>query len=324
MQNMGHIKLTVMALCMVLAASGADEHSFYAVEAPGDSIAAYNCAVRRDGNIYALDYLERPDPDFYIYLCFGQSNMVGSAPFEQIDCQNVPGRFRLLPAVDFSVPPRSKGVWCDATPPLVGEDKGLSPIDYFGRTMVANLPENVRVGVVPVAVGGANILHLDKDFDPATIADFPDWYKSFMAPYDSTPYKRLVECARIAQKDGVIKGILFHQGESNNGDPAWCDMVKKVYNDLLSDLGLDADDVPLLAGEVVTSEQGGACGGMNSIIHRLPDVISTAHVVSAANLPQKGDGLHFTAYSYRVLGCRYAVEMLALMGLTNPKVEFPE
>ncbi len=274
--------------------------------------------------IYATDYLEQPDPNFHIYLCLGQSNMVGSAPFEEIDLQNVPDRLRLLPAVNFSKPSRSKGVWCDATPPLVGEDKGLSLIDYFGRTMVANLPEKVRVGVVPVAVGGANILHLDKDFDPATIADYPEWYKSFMAPYDSMPYKRLVECARIAQKKGVIKGILFHQGESNDGDPRWCDMVKKIYNDLLSDLNLDAKDVPLLAGEVVTTEQGGKCGGMNSIINRLPETIPTAHIISSANLPQKGDGLHFTTHSYRVLGCRYAIEMLTLMGIDNPKVEYNE
>ena len=103
--------------------------------------------------------------------------------------------------------------------------------------MVANLPENVRVGVVPVAIGGANIVHLDKDFDPASIANEADWYKSFMAAYDNEPYKRLVECARIAQKDGVIKGILLHQGETNNGDQTWPAKVKKIYEDLLADIG---------------------------------------------------------------------------------------
>ena len=190
--------------------------------------------------------------------------------------------------------------------------------------MAAHLPDNVRVGVVPVAVGGANILHLDKDFDPATIKDSPDWYKALIAPYDNMPYKRLVECARLAQRDGVIKGILLHQGETNNGDPKWCDMVKKVYEDLLSDLNLVAKDVPLLAGEVVTSEQGGACGSMNSIINRLPETIPTAHIISSTNLPQKGDSLHFTAHSYRVRGCRYAAEMLTLLGITNPKIVYSE
>lgn len=274
--------------------------------------------------IYAADYLSKPDPNLWIFLCLGQSNMEGNAAVEPVDCQNVPDRFLLFPAVDFSSPVRTKGVWCDAVPPLVRENTGLTPIDYFGRTMVANLPDNVRVGVVPVAVGGANILHLDKDFDPATIKDSPDWYKALIAPYDNMPYKRLVECARLAQRDGVIKGILLHQGETNNGDPKWCDMVKKVYEDLLSDLNLVAKDVPLLAGEVVTSEQGGACGSMNSIINRLPETIPTSHIISSANLPQKGDSLHFTAHSYRVLGCRYAAEMLTLLGITNPKIVYSE
>lgn len=266
----------------------------------------------------------QPDPNFHIYLCFGQSNMEGNAAIEPVDRQNIPDRFRLLPTVDFSSPARTKGVWCDAMPPLVRQNTGLTPMDYFGRTLVANLPEDVRVGVIPVAIGGANIVHLDKDFDPASIANEADWYKAFMAAYNNAPYKRLLECARIAQKDGVIKGILLHQGETNNGDPTWCVKVKKIYDDLLTDLGLNAADVPLLAGEVVTTEQGGVCGGMNSIINQLPRTIPTAHVISAANLPQKGDGLHFTAHGYRVLGCRYAVEMLATMGITDPKVEYTE
>lgn len=266
----------------------------------------------------------QPDENFHIYLCFGQSNMEGNAAIEPIDRQNVPDRFLLLPTVNFSSPARTKGVWCQAVPPLVRQGTGLTPMDYFGRTMIANLPENVRVGVVPVAIGGANIDHLAKDFDPATIANEADWYKSFMSAYDNQPYKRLVECARIAQQQGVIKGILLHQGETNNGNQQWPEKVKKIYEDLLSDLGLTAENVPLLAGEVVTTEQGGVCGGMNAIINKLPKTIPTAHVVSAANLPQKGDGLHFTAHGYRVLGCRYAVAMLATMGITNPKVEYSE
>lgn len=272
----------------------------------------------------ALTASAEPDPNFHIYICFGQSNMEGNAAVEPVDRQNVPENFRLMPAVDFSNPQRTKGVWCQAVPPLVRQETGLTPMDWFGRTMLGNLPEGVRVGVVPVAVGGADIAHLAKDFDPATIADEADWYKAFMARYDNAPYARLVECARIAQKDGVIKGILLHQGETNNGDPTWPAKVKAIYDDLLADLSLEASEVPLLAGEVVTTEQGGICGGMNAIINRLPKTIPTARVVSAANLPQKGDGLHFTAHGYRVLGCRYAVEMLRLMGIDNPKVDYSE
>lgn len=257
------------------------------------------------------------NPDFHIYLCLGQSNMEGNARVEAVDTVNVPERFRVMATTDFENPSRTKGEWYTAVPPLVRQYTGLTPMDYFGRTMVANLPENITVGVVPVAIGGCKIEHLSKGYDPAQLEEEAQWFRGFIKAYDNEPYKRLVECARIAQKDGVIKGILLHQGESNNGDSTWCAKVKKLYNDLLNDLNLKAEDVPLLAGEVVSSEMGGVCGGMNSIIAQLPENIPTAYVVSSADLPQRGDGLHFVADSYRRLGTRYAVSLLTLMGMSD-------
>ncbi len=262
------------------------------------------------------------DPNFHIYLCLGQSNMEGNASIEPMDRQNVPERFRMMAAVDFNNPKRTKGEWYVAVPPLVREHTGLTPADYFGRTMVDNLPENVTVGVVPVAVGGCKIEHLSKDYDPSTVSSEAEWFQNYMKAYDNKPYDRLVECAKKAQKDGVIKGILLHQGESNNGDPLWPEKVKKVYDDLLADLGMEPNSIPLLAGEVVSSEKGGICGAHNAIIATLPDVIPVAHVVSSANLPQRGDGLHFTAYAYRELGSRYAEEMLKTMGINDPKLNY--
>lgn len=259
------------------------------------------------------------NPDFYIYLCLGQSNMEGNARVEAEDTVNVPERFKVMSTVDFENPARVKGEWYTAVPPLVRQYTGLTPMDYFGRTMVANLPENVTVGVVPVAIGGCKIEHLSKDWDVADLDKEPGWLQNFMNAYDKEPYRRLLECARLAQKDGVIKGILLHQGESNNGDSLWCEKVTKLYNDLLADLNLNAEDVPLLAGEVVSTEMGGVCGAMNGTIAQLPAYIPNAHVISSAELPQRGDGLHFVADSYRKLGNRYAVTMLNLMGVTNPK-----
>lgn len=262
------------------------------------------------------------DPNFHIYLCIGQSNMEGNARVEQMDRKDVPARFKVMSAVDFNNPKRTKGEWYVAVPPLVREHTGLTPADYFGRTMVDNLPENVTVGVIPVAVGGCKIEHLSKDYDPASVASEAEWFQGFMKAYDNKPYDRLVECAKKAQKDGVIKGILLHQGESNNGDKQWPAKVKKVYDDLLADLGLEPNSIPLIAGEVVSSEKGGICGGHNAIINTLPETLPTAHVVSSAGLPQRGDGLHFTAYGYRELGSRYAKEMLKTMGIDDPKLNY--
>ena len=268
--------------------------------------------------------IQAADPNFHIYICLGQSNMEGNAQVEPIDRQNVPERFRMMACVDFNNPKRTQGEWYTAVPPLIREYTGLTPIDYFGRTMVDNLPEDVKVGVVGVAIGGCKIEHLDKDFNPASLASEADWFKNFMLAYDNAPYDRLVSCARKAQNEGVIKGILLHQGESNTGDPQWWNKVRKVYDDLLSDLDLEPNSIPLLAGEVVASDMGGVCGSMNAIISNVPKDFPMAHYVSSANLPQKGDGLHFTAHGYRVLGCRYATEMLATMGINDPKVAYEE
>jgi lysophospholipase L1-like esterase len=120
--------------------------------------------------------------------------------------------------------------------------------------------------------------------------------------------------AKLAQKEGVIKGILLHQGESNTGDTTWPKKVSMVYANLLSDLQLNAQNVPLLAGEVVHAEQGGVCAGMNNIINQLPAIISTAHVISSKGCADSPDNLHFNAEGYREFGKRYAEKMLALLG----------
>lgn len=264
------------------------------------------------------------NPKFHIYLCIGQSNMEGSAQIEPVDRTNVPERFRMMAAVDYTNPQRTKGEWYTAVPPLVRQGTGLTPVDWFGRTMLDNMPKDEQLGVVMVAIGGCKIEHLDKDYDPSTVVKEADWFRGFMSAYDNRPYDRLIECAKKAQRDGVIKGILLHQGCSNTGDRQWYVKVKKVYEDILKDLGLKAKDVPLIAGEVVTTEMGGVCGSMNPIIDRLPETIPTASVVSSKNLEQKGDGLHFTPHAYRVLGCRYAVAMLDRMGVKNPIVKYSE
>src|SRR5690348_9881881 len=103
-----------------------------------------------------------PDPNFYIFLCFGQSNMEGY-PGVQPEDKSVDQRLQVLAAVDFPALGRKKGEWYEAVPPLCRPNTGLCPADYFGRTLVANLPANVRVGIVNVAVAGCKIELFQKD-----------------------------------------------------------------------------------------------------------------------------------------------------------------
>ena len=260
--------------------------------------------------------MEQPakfDPDFHIYLCFGQSNMEGNAPIEYQDCEKVDPRFRMMAAVDMKRNNRTKGNWYVAYPPLCRENNGLTPADYFGRTMVEKLPKNIKVGVINVAVGGCSINLFDEDKADAYIAGAADWLKGFCRAYDNNPFRRLVECAKEAQKVGVIKGILLHQGCTDNTQPDWPDRVNLVYTRLLKELGLQAKDCPLLIGELLQKDKGGICHAHNAVIARTPQTIPTAHVVSSADCSGAPDGLHFTAEGYRLLGKRYAEVMLSIL-----------
>ena len=260
------------------------------------------------------------DPDFHIYLCFGQSNMEGNAKIEQQDLENVSDRFKMMAVVDNPEMGRVKGEWYTAVPPLCRPGTGLTPADYFGRTLVEKLPENIKVGVVHVAIGGCHI----ETFLPDSIATYvekraPGWMKGMLAAYDNDPYARLIEMAKLAQKDGVIKGILVHQGESNSGDPRWPNQLKKVYDNILTDLDLKGEFVPLLVGEVVNSDRGGICASHNEVIARVPSVIPQAHVISSSACTNAFDLLHFDAAGYRELGKRYANKMLQLLGYNVPQ-----
>ena len=253
---------------------------------------------------------EGPDPNFYIFLCFGQSNMEGYPRTIEAQDRTVDSRFQMMAAVNFTEPNRKKGNWYPAVPPLCRPSTGLCPADYFGRTMVANLPKNIRVGVINVSVAGCKIECFDKDNYQAYLASpgTAAWLRNIVKEYSGNPYQHLVDLAKIAQKDGVIKGILLHQGESNSGDKQWPTKVKKIYDDLMKDLNLKAEQVPLLAGELVSGP---------GVVANLPAALPNSYAISSKGCESRPDRLHFSSAGYRELGKRYAEKMLSLLGYEN-------
>ncbi len=257
------------------------------------------------------------DPNFHIYLCIGQSNMEGSATIEEQD-RSVPWRFYMMPTAEDSTKLESTrriGQWYAATPPLSQPHVGLSISDYFGRTLVERLPQKIEVGLISVAIGGSDI----RIFDKEKYLDFrntynEDWFIRKVNGYGGSPYHRLIDMARIAQKDGVIKGIILHQGETNNGDTMWPQYVKAVYGNILEDLGLKAKNVPLIAGMVVPHSAEGTCASMNEIIVTLPEVIPTAYVVNSQGCGVQDDRTHFNSAGVREFGKRYAEKMIEVKG----------
>ena len=275
--------------------------------------------------------VKEPDPNFYIFLCFGQSNMEGAARPEAQDLKSPGPRFLWMPAVDYpateTLPERKMGEWYEAIPPLCRPNTGLTPADWFGRTLVTSLPENIKIGVIHVAIGGIDI----KGFLPDSIDNYvktkaPNWMKGMLAAYDNNPYQRLVTLAKKAQNDGVIKGILMHQGETNTGDPKWAGMVKEVYDNLCGDLQLKPEEVNLYAGNIVQADGKGVCIGCKKQIDELPQTLHTAQVISSDNCTNGPDRLHFDAAGYRELGCRYGEAVARHLGFEpkRPYIEMPK
>jgi len=242
--------------------------------------------------------------------------------------QNVNKRFRVMTAVAGSYKlasgseQRAQGQWYTAVPPIIRNNLGLSPADFFGRTLVAGIPDtNIKIGIIAVAVAGAAIEGLEKVNGANTYYNNQqDFMKQIAKTYDNNPYNRLITLAKEAQKVGVIKGIIMHQGESGAVSGNWAQKVKGIYDNLLSDLGLPANSIPFLAGEpVITASnpnQNNATlirGITNTMNGKLPNGANVAHVISSQGCTDMGDNLHFSYDGYEKLGTRYGEKMLELL-----------
>ena len=255
------------------------------------------------------------DPNFHIYLAFGQSNMEGQGDIGSQD-KSVDERFKLLWSADAGSCNQnaSKGKWIKAVPPLAHcQGAKLGPADYFGRTMVEKTDSKIKVGIISVAIAGCSIQLFDKDGYANYARSQQSWMTQRINTYGGNPYGRLIEMAKKAQEDGVIKGIIFHQGETDAGDNQWPSKVKKVYDNIIKDLGL-GKDIPFLAGEVLRS---GSSKGANNNIAKLPQQSKNFYVISSEGFNQAlGDGqnVHFTSQEYRDFGKRYAEKMIEVLG----------
>ena len=260
-----------------------------------------------------------PDSNFHIYLAFGQSNMEGQGTIESQD-KTVDPRFQMLSTID-NFNGRKLGTWNDAIPPLANKHGGLGPTDYFGRTLVEKLDPQIKVGVVVVAIAGCSIVAFDSPLDDGYMSTQAGWFKDIVKDYGGDPYKRLVEMAKKAKEDGVIKGIIFHQGETDEGDSDWPNKVKKVYDRLVKDIGLD-ENIPFFAGEV---PYNGSSKGTNNNIRQLPNKSKNFYLVSAEGLNDLDMmRIHFSSQGYRDFGKRYAEKVMEVLGdALKPVVTIP-
>lgn len=233
-------------------------------------------------------------PAFHVFLLLGQSNMSGYAKAQAEDKVEDP-RVQVLGYDSCGATGRQTDQWDIAAPPLHECWTGaVGPGDWFAKTLLDVIPEGETIGLVPCAISGAGIDRFLKEG-----GDRYDW---------------IVQRAKRAQDaGGVIEGILFHQGETNNTQTTWPGKVSTMLQDLKADLGLG--DIPFLAGELAYD---GDCAAHNTQIAKLPDVITDAHVVSAEGLTvDPADtqwNVHFGHDSSVTLGLRYAEKMIEVLG----------
>ena len=134
-------------------------------------------------------------------------------------------------------------------------------------------------------------------------------------PLGKGSYHWMLTLAKKAQKSGVIKGIIFHQGESNTGDPNWPGKVTKLVTDLRKDLHLG--NVPFIAAEMVPNA---CCIAHNTQVHRIPELVTNGYYVSAEGLSKRADdNYHFDSEGFRELGRRYAEKMQQVLDNSGAK-----
>ena len=231
--------------------------------------------------LYVSD--NKVDPNFHLYLLAGQSNMAGRG---ETDSLSTPNNIRILML-------NEEDEWSIARDPLHFDKPkvaGVGPGLAFGQKMLTyEKDKNVRIGLIPCAVGGTSI---------------DQWQDSL--------YDESVGRLRIALQYGVIKGIIWHQGESDSSEEkaeVYIDKLQKLIARYRDETG--NDDLPFVAGELGYYKENYKL--INNELKKLTDIVPFSAVATSEELKHKGDGTHLDSESARKLGERMAMEMYKLL-----------
>lgn len=233
------------------------------------------------GGILSVAQAADPDPNFHLYLLIGQSNMAGRGVVDA-ESKNTNPRVLML-TKDLKWEPATDPLHFDK-PAIAGVGPGLT----FGKVM-ADANPTVKIGLIPCAMGGSKI---------------EEW-----APGQKNLTDTLTRM-REAQKVGVLKGILWHQGEANIKNK---DNYATQFAALMGGLRKEFGDVPVVAGEItVFKPEAEPIQRFNEILHGMGKQVSKYACVKSQDLKDKGDKLHYDTASARELGRRYAAAMQEL------------
>ena len=234
--------------------------------------------------------------NFHLYLLIGQSNMAGRGKVEEQDKTPHPRVMMLNKA----------GEWVPAVDPL-HFDKSAAGVGLgksFGMQMAETNPK-VTIGLIPCAVGGSPI----DSWKPGV----------FYAATKSHPWDDAIKRAHLALKSGTLKGILWHQGESDSS-PKLAPAYEAKLHDLIARLRkeLDSPNVPFLAGQLgqfADAPWNDSKKQVDQALQALPEKVPHTAFVSSTDLQHKGDKTHFDSPSLREFGKRYAAAFQKLSQL---------
>jgi hypothetical protein len=227
----------------------------------------------------------------HLYLLMGQSNMAGRGKIAFED--KIPHPRVLVFTLRDTWEPAVEPITHDR-PGMLGVGPGLA----FGKAIAEQEP-GVTIGLVPCAVGGTPLRRWQKGGDL---------------------YSNAVHRAKLAMRDGTLKGILWHQGESDSGTAtnanSYSDRLAQMIRDIRTDLA--CPDLPFVVGQIGEflydrgPEHSPYARVVNAALAALPSKVPATACAPSKGLKHKGDQLHFDAASQRKFGRRYAAEMLRL------------
>jgi hypothetical protein len=231
------------------------------------------------------------EPVFHIFMLMGQSNMAGVARSEASD-RNTDERLKVWGGCN-----QEAGQWNLANPPLsdcpggsgINLSTSVDPGIWFAKTLLKKLPANHTIGLVGTAESGEKI------------ETFLTGGKHHAAIMSKIAAVKTAEHARFA-------GVIFHQGESNNTQGTWPELVVQLYDEVKAAFGVSYD-VPFILGELPA---GGCCSAHNPRVHEAAMLLPLGAYVS-----QEGtmvmDQYHFDHDSVVLMGTRYGDKMLEML-----------
>ena len=236
-----------------------------------------------------------PKERLQIYILLGGRNMCGRAPYTIKEGGPIPGCYLL----------NGEDRWETADSPLNRyssvinrlDTQKLNPGSSFAKAMLKNNP-SISLGLIVNAHDGMTL----KTSSPIRQAPIKDWLKG------THNYNEVIRRFKAAQEAGVIKGVLWHHGESDSKTDNYIEKLKMLITDLRKDLG--APELPFIAGQINPKIRNAT--EINEHIALLPVQVPHTAFISDEGLGRRGGD--FNTVGMTLLGKRYAEAMLKLQG----------